>query len=291
MAAAVTEDYKAFDMNLGDTGVTGRRAFDVEARSILEAVNVLDRVASIHRGAVFEDWHGNRTSPLAYCTNLRPKAKTPIPLNGTGLVRIECEFRSQTFGGTTEEPEIDGTPRYAWRGLQRRTKADVDRNGNRITNSLGQTLKVPYDEAYAVLEVVWRTTIAPSAEKIILTNESINSANYRGIPAGQGYCPSLTSDPIIVGDTEIGHEQRARFVAHRTARNPRPIDAGLQEIVVPNDSDQPLLGADGVVGNTRPSLTPLGAGSGKFLGPGDAVNLRPQVDLYTPVNWATLWGI
>jgi len=284
---SVTEQSHTLD--IGDDGWTADIAYDVVARSQIEAISVLRQDQGVFKGSTYTSAYGEKPNPPMICRNLRlPKPKRPAPVGGTGLYRIDANF-SQTSGSgsgsSVPEPVPGGPPVYLWDANLYASRATVDRNGQAIKNYAGQTMSVAVQVAAAHLEVLWYVTRYEESTLVRVAG-SVNANAWHGFDAGQAQCVGIKPEPAGP-DLFL---MRGRFDGRKIGWQPKPFNEGLQEklFTVPV-LNIPVYGANQKVGDSLSTPRPLKS-DGRFKPENEEGDVL-EVDFYEPINYKSLLGI
>lgn len=262
----VTYDVQKEQFRRSDDGYEGTRVYQVIARSQLDALMILGRMG-VRDGSIYQSAWGeipDRTIICRYLDVVSPKR--PAPIGGDGLYHITAHFSQK--GARAPQPVIGGPPVYTWRTSFYQTTIDTDIDGNRITNTAGQTVRVPFEEVMASLQVRWYVT-SYQPPMLIRTQNSVNAKVWQEAQPGQAKCQGLAPEQ----QSENLYLMTANFDFRQIGWQPKFINEGLQEIIPDPQAAQgepPVYGADGKVGASWPSPVPLDA-NGRRLATGSPI--------------------
>ncbi len=182
-------------------GWTITRAWDVEAASEADALDVLYTQTGVRRGVLYENHQGATPDLLCYLIEFQVRARVPAPSSATGLYEVIGEYRRITADARPRLPS-DGTWQWHFEHGLSTAPADLDYLGHAILNSADEPPDPPL-----VREEVEEVLIGESirffstqlAGQLVYRpyHNRLNSDTFMGCPP---LC--LKCDPVEVLETD-----------------------------------------------------------------------------------------
>lgn len=186
-----------------------QRAFTVLASSESDAREVLKGQIGIDEGTPYQDHQGKIPDQYCICVDRNARPITPVPVDGTGLFDVVCNFAYEDDQGYRRRIPANGqTRRYLRRSI---TSISVDRDihGNPITNAADEPIDPPLQKLVVdkVLVIEWWKMFATwaHAEAYCSTYDGkVNSETYYSAPPWCLLCLGIDPEESPIMNSSFG---------------------------------------------------------------------------------------
>lgn len=200
----------------------------VEASPYAAKMRLADELNIVH-GACYYDAYGNVPDMTCIIHGISVAEISPAPLDGTGMYRVRAEYGQPRRGRTyAKEPGYDLQP-IKWIEESQVTKpVDIDVNGKRICNTVGEPLepvstRFDGEETLVMQWYVFSTTYASVYTGYRGFRDKLNEFWYEGAPPGCLLCTSVQVEDanLPTGAVDL---RCYRLTVRLTFREPQVID-------------------------------------------------------------------